>query len=68
MKIPIILKIEGMGCQNCVTVIEKALESVAPEAHIEVSLAESRATVSETDVGREAMTAAIVNAGYDVIP
>ena len=63
----IIIKVEGMGCQNCVNAVEKAVKSVAPDATTEVSLAEGLVRVTETGASREALAAAITKAGYDVI-
>ena len=59
------IKIEGMMCQHCVKAATKALEGVAGVTAVTVSLEDKQAVVegSETD---EALTAAIVDAGYEV--
>ena len=59
------IKIEGMMCQHCVKAATKALEGVAGVTAVTVSLEDKQAVVegSATD---EALTAAIVDAGYEV--
>ena len=59
------IKIEGMMCQHCVKAATKALENVAGVTAVTVSLEDKQAVVegSATD---EALTAAIVDAGYEV--
>ena len=59
------IKIEGMMCQHCVKAATKALEGVAGVTAVIVSLEDKQAVVegSATD---EALTAAIVDAGYEV--
>lgn len=59
------IKIEGMMCQHCVKAATKALEGVAGVTAVTVSLEDKQAVVegSATD---EALTAAIVAAGYEV--
>lgn len=59
------IKIEGMMCQHCVKAATKALEGVAGVIAVTVSLEDKQAVVegSATD---EALTAAIVDAGYEV--
>ena len=59
------IKIAGMMCQHCVKAATKALEGVAGVTAVTVSLEDKQAVVegSATD---EALTAAIVDAGYEV--
>ena len=59
------IKIEGMMCQHCVKAATKALEGVAGVTAVTVILEDKQAVVegSATD---EALTAAIVDAGYEV--
>ncbi|MBQ7264397.1 MAG: heavy-metal-associated domain-containing protein [Synergistaceae bacterium] len=59
--------IEGMMCQNCVRHVKKALESVAGVSSVEVDLEGKAATVTLSgDVGDDALSKAVVDAGYDV--
>ena len=59
------IKIEGMMCQHCVKAATKALEGVAGVTAVTVSLEDKQAVVEGT-VTDEALTAAIVDAGYEV--
>lgn len=67
MSEPIVIKVDGMGCQSCVAAVEKAVKSVAPAAAVEVSLAEGLVRIGNAEAGREVLAAAITRAGYDVI-
>lgn len=61
------LKIEGMMCQHCVAHVTKALQGVAGVASVEVNLKKKTAVVTLTEsVADETLTAAIVEAGYEV--
>ena len=55
--------IEGMMCPHCVAHVKKALEALDPK--VEVSLAENCAKIY-ADVDSEALTKAVVDAGYTV--
>lgn len=59
--------VEGMMCQHCVRHVNKALSGVAGVTGVEVDL-DKKLAVVETDgtVGNETLTAAIVDAGYEV--
>jgi len=59
--------IEGMMCQHCVRHVNKALSGVAGVVSVEVDL-DKKCAVVETDgtVTNDALTAAIVDAGYEV--
>ena len=59
------MKIEGMMCQHCVKAATKALEGVAGVTAVTVSLEDKQAVVEGTATD-EALTAAIVDAGYEV--
>lgn len=59
------IKIEGMMCQHCVKAATKALENVAGVTAVTVSLEDKQAVVEGTATD-EALTAAIVDAGYEV--
>lgn len=62
------LPIEGMTCQHCVRSVTQALEDTPGVKSADVSLARRRATVSLADaaVTREALAAAVIQAGYRV--
>ena len=61
------LKIEGMMCQRCVAHVEKALQGVEGVTSVEVNLKKNTAVVEFTaEVSDETLTAAIVDAGYEV--
>lgn len=59
------IKIEGMMCQHCVKAATKALEGVAGVTAVTISLEDKQAVVEGTATD-EALTAAIVDAGYEV--
>ncbi len=61
------LLIEGMMCQHCVKHVNKALSGVAGVTGVDVDL-DKKCAVVETDgtVTNDALTAAIVDAGYEV--
>jgi copper chaperone len=63
----IALKIDGMGCQGCVSAVDKAVRSVAPEAKIDISLTDGEVRVAGASAQREAIIHAITKAGYDVL-
>ena len=61
------LKIEGMMCQHCVAHVTKALQSLSGVVGVEVNLNKKTATVELVGgVNDEALTAAVVEAGYEV--
>ena len=61
------LKIEGMMCQHCVAHVTKALQGVVGVTAVDVNLKKKTAVVElGEDVANETLTAAIVDAGYEV--
>ena len=61
------LKIEGMMCQHCVAHVTKALQGINGVTNVEVNLKKKTAVVEfSEDVSNETLTAAIVDAGYEV--
>ena len=65
-KMETVIKVEGMMCKHCKAHVEKACKGVAGTVDAVVDLAAKNVTVTGTaDV--EALKAAIVDAGYDVI-
>lgn len=62
-----VIGVEGMMCNKCVAHVTKALEGVEGVVNVEVNLEEKKATVEiEEGVTDEALTAAIVEEGYEV--
>ena len=62
------LKIEGMMCSHCVAHVKKALESVDGVSSVDVSLDNKSAVVTlAKPVDNAVLTAAVKDAGYDVI-
>jgi len=56
-----------MMCQHCVAHVTKALQSVAGVASVDVNLKKKTAVVTLAEnVTDETLTAAIVEAGYEV--
>ncbi len=61
-----VISIEGMMCQHCVAHVTKALENIKGVRSVDVSLDQNSATVTST-ASPDALTAAIVSAGYTVL-
>lgn len=61
------IKVDGMGCQKCVTSVEAAIKRVDPAARVEVDLAGKRVRVADTAAPQAKLEAAIEDAGYDVV-
>lgn len=66
MASPILIKVDGMGCQSCVSAVAAAVRGVAPEAAVEVSLSEGTVRIANSGTPRERFETAIVRAGYDI--
>ncbi len=66
MNAPLLIRVEGMGCQGCVTAVEKAVRGVAPEAAVDISLAEGTVRITNCEAPRDRIEAAIAKAGYDI--
>ncbi|MEF9969054.1 MAG: heavy metal translocating P-type ATPase [Ruthenibacterium sp.] len=63
----ITVKIEGMMCAHCTAHVEAALQKVAGVTAVNVSLADKNAVCTVMDsVGTQALTVAVVEAGYTV--
>ena len=60
------IKIEGMMCMHCVKHVDKALNAVEGVTAVAVNL-EAKNAVVEGTMTDEALTAAIVDAGYEVV-
>ncbi len=62
-----VLKVEGMMCPRCVAHVQKALEEITGVESVEVNLKKKTATVNiGENVSDEALSEAIVKAGYEV--
>jgi len=61
------LQVDGMSCQHCVSAITRAVQAVAPDAIVRVSLADGTVEV-DGGVDRQALVAAIEEEGYEVRP
>ncbi|MDR0690071.1 MAG: copper ion binding protein [Spirochaetaceae bacterium] len=62
------LNIEGMSCDHCVRHVSDALKEISGVKNAAVSLKEKNAVVDHEDkVTLEAMKAAVVEAGYEVV-
>ena len=61
------LKVEGMTCQGCVSSVTRTLCGVPGVQKVEVSLADSRATVTydPAKAGPAQLRRAVENAGYE---
>ncbi len=62
------LKVQGMTCGGCVASVERVLKALDGVGKVDVSLDRGEATVEydRARVTRDALTAAIEDAGYDV--
>ena len=66
----VIIKIDGMSCQKCVTSVTAALQGVAGVTQAEVSLAANQAkiTFDPAQANQDALCQAIEEAGFDAQP
>ncbi len=63
-----VMTIEGMMCGHCTGRVQKALEALEGVGSVTMSLEDKTATVELTgEVGDEVLTAAVSDAGYEVI-
>nr|WP_304710104.1 heavy metal-associated domain-containing protein [uncultured Acetatifactor sp.] len=62
-----VMTIEGMMCGHCTGRVQKALEALEGVSAVTMSLEEKTATVElGGEVSDETLTAAVVEAGYEV--
>jgi len=62
------IKIKGMSCQHCVMAVTRALNSLDGVKDVQVDLKSGIATYEEAKtVDRAVVTAAIRQAGYEVV-
>lgn len=63
------LKVNGMTCGHCVQAVKKAVEGVAPEAIVDVSLEKGEVTISDNKaIAADKISHAIAEQGYEVTP
>lgn len=62
-----VLKIEGMSCQNCVKHVTKALSAVAGRDNVQVSLENKEAVVKADASMADTLNAAVEEEGYQVV-
>ena len=58
-------QVSGMSCGHCVNAVEEALQAVDPQARVKVELWQGEVEV-DSEQPREALAAAITEAGYRV--
>jgi copper ion binding protein len=62
----LILKVPGMTCGHCEAAVKKEVGAVAGVSGVEVDLGTKDVTVTGDTLDRDAIVAAIDEAGYDV--
>ena len=60
------LQVKGMTCNHCVKAVTQAVMEVDPGARVKVDLPSGRVEV-ETSAGDPAVSAAVTEAGYEVL-
>ena len=58
--------VSGMTCSHCVASVREEVSGLAGVTGVEVDLDSGRLTVAGTDVGDDAVKAAVEEAGYEV--
>ena len=61
-------EVSDMSCGHCVAAITRALKAVDPQAEVDVDLSRHRVRVQGSDVGVQALSDAIREAGYTPVP
>lgn len=62
-----IIKIEGMKCENCSAHVKEALEALDSNLDVKISLFRKQATVEGENLNDEALKEAVEKAGYKVL-
>jgi len=60
------LKVEGMSCGHCVSIVTKSVKDVDAAAKVEVDLSQQKVLVNSS-APLEEIKAAVTDAGYDVL-
>ena len=63
----LIMKVEGMTCPHCVASVRKALEDVDQVQEAVPDLATGMVKIKGEELDKEALTAAVTKAGYEVV-
>ena len=63
----IVLNVQGMSCEHCVTAVTKAVSALAGVKSVAVDLAAGTAAVECENVSRAQIAEAIEDQGYDVM-
>jgi copper chaperone len=61
------LKVSGMTCDHCTRAVSEAVQSVDPEAQVQVELATGLVKVESSGNHRAELVQAIEDAGYSVV-
>ena len=62
------IKVEGMGCENCVRHITEALEGLPGVKGVKIDLASGQVSFENPEsVGMDKIRAAIEEAGYEMV-
>ncbi|MET3525635.1 heavy-metal-associated domain-containing protein [Phenylobacterium koreense] len=59
-------EVEGMTCSHCAQTVTAAVKGAAPAAQVQIDLETGRVSVTGGDDRRDAVAAAIKEAGYAV--
>lgn len=62
-----VLKVEGMSCGHCVSVVEKALKEIGAEGKVDLAGKKVEINYDESKVSEAALKEAIEEQGYDVV-
>ena len=61
--------VEGMSCGHCVNSVQSEVSAIGGVTAVDVDLATGQVTVtSDTPIDTNAVTAAVEEAGYEVVP
>jgi len=62
-------QVQGMSCGHCVSSVRSEVSAIDGVTAVEVDLASGQVTVtSDTPIDPDAVTAAVEEAGYEVVP
>jgi copper chaperone len=61
-------EVSDMSCGHCVATITRALKAVDPQAEVDVDLSRHLVRVQGSDLGAQALSDAIREAGYTPVP
>lgn len=63
----VILKVEGMSCGHCVSVVEKAAQSVGAKASVDLASKKVSVQYDGKEIDLKSIINAIEEQGYDII-